>query len=141
MPRLKRRSLSLSNLTTDQRDALLDVGMIGLLVWADPRYAFDDAEHMRRCWQLNRDALLVLWIQQHPGTRPRIWWAVDSPEPRQRTDGGVHPFNEPEYKGSTATHYGYPRYTDAHCPAHSAYESDRQYLERLDLLLPGEVER
>src|SRR3972149_4365387 len=53
-----------------------------------------------RDWEAIREEILADWIQERPGTRPHMWWAVDAPAPRLRV-GGVgdlvpaynHPMN------------------------------------------------
>lgn len=33
-------------------------------------------EKLLRLWQAHRDKILAGWIEEHPGTRPWVWWVV-----------------------------------------------------------------
>ena len=118
---------------------------------------------MARAWQFLRPQLLAEWITlptragDHggPGTRPAGWWVYDAKQRRQRIDGKPHPFDNPERQAKIAAvlaqypqrapdfdylFYGLP------CPLvipddfAAAFETEFDYLNRLGLLLPGEVE-
>ena len=42
--------------------------------------------------------LLPEFVRKHPGERPWAWWQFDSPGRRERTDGGLHPFDNSDRK-------------------------------------------
>ena len=117
-----------------------------------------DQEQARECWQKHRDVLLAEWIEDNPGTRPWAWWRFDAPERRQCTNG-QHPHDCPSYKAHVervggpssygglafALTYGVPRlighgYGCEQCPESPDYELEVEYLHRLELLTPAEVE-
>lgn len=77
---LKRRKLNRTGLTKDQRDALLDRGIVAVI---NAGFVFPSGDAGRRqAWKDHRAVLLVEWVRENPGTRPRVWWEVDAPEPR-----------------------------------------------------------
>lgn len=88
----------------------------------------------RKLWEQYRDAVLVEWVQKRPGSRPRLWWQFEAPEPqRRRLDDTGTPFL------SSGTRCGIP----TGWPRGSAplFESQPAYLDRLGLLIPGERAR
>ena len=117
-------------------------------------------DELRKAWEENREELLADHVRKSPGTRPWSWWKFDAPEPRRRTGGkgevlGGHP---------STLQYGLPHehdfltawlaeifnslhpedvreyeVYDKNDPPR--YESQASFLERLDLLLPGEEAR
>ncbi|MFA9477109.1 hypothetical protein ACERK3_02260 [Phycisphaerales bacterium AB-hyl4] len=111
----------------------------------------------RRAWEVLRDDLLPEWIADHPGTRPWAWWRYDAPERRQRVDGPPHPFDNPEriehiehiaskpkaagdYKQAMyRLYYGRPASLCVLDDFHAVYETEVEYLSRLDLLTADEV--
>ena len=75
MPRISRRTPLVRQSWTDrQRDAAID---------HDFFHAFADKEEHRRCYEDLADELLPLWIEEHPFTRPWMWWQHTAPEPRR----------------------------------------------------------
>jgi hypothetical protein len=36
-------------------------------------------------WAAHRDRVLALWVREHPGTRPSLWWRWDVPRMRPET--------------------------------------------------------
>jgi hypothetical protein len=34
---------------------------------------------LRSLWEAHRDELLRAWVEEHPGTRPAVWWRWDAP--------------------------------------------------------------
>jgi hypothetical protein len=111
-------------------------------------------------WSAERDAVLREWVREHPGTRPSHWWRYDSPEPRRRVGGSGMTASE-AIPGSPDTEFrGLPgRWFTASCAYFRArtnmpqplphaipydeknpplFESEGVYLERLELLQPGE---
>ena len=49
--------------------------------WQVWELSYGDRDHCPE-WVENRGALLAVWVADHPGTRPPIWWRLDSPEER-----------------------------------------------------------
>lgn len=103
----------------------------------------DDHEHnaKREAWELLGDEILAAWVEDKPLTRPWAWWKFTAPEPRQRIDGGVHPHDDPRRP------VGFPKQLEWGIPRNVAlvpgdtkakYETEREYLERLDLLTDHE---
>jgi hypothetical protein len=113
-------------------------------------------------WERARKAVLAEWTEKHPGTRPTTWWEYDAPEDRQRVGGVGMPYWE-ACPGSPETYFrGMPNrwwekssaaflkctnfrhkpipdaiaYDEARPPL---FEAEGVYLERLGLLLPGEL--
>ncbi len=96
-------------------------------------------------------------VQEHaqaaPGTRPSLWWKHDAPEGRRRLDDGPGKPGWPDRLSRGiptgwqwprtlpvgATFVGGPEPCDPDHPP--LYEAEAHYLRRLDLLLPGELER
>lgn len=110
---------------------------------------FPGDEGKKEAWEELRDEIMADWIRTKPGTRPHAWWLYEAPEPR-RCLNMPHPF---ESAGRTAflgvqahaLSFGKPRClvtpnSAPGCPDDFAavYESERAFLERLGLLLPGE---
>ena len=97
---------------------------------------------LRDLWSEHGAGILLRWVRERPGTRPRGWWAFDAPrapgrewaEPRATVAGTGR-------AGSVGEH-GEPtnwRFID---PADPPWiESEAAYLLRHDLLLRGERRR
>ena len=67
-------------------------------------------------------------IAQHPGTRPFAWWELEASELRRVRSGMDAP--TPHFRG--------PRFGLAHDYYADHYETETDYLDRLDLLTPEE---
>lgn len=113
------------------------------------------------CWDFCEKQLLHDWLHKKDpeyggaGSRPFFWW-LDGNHRRERTDGGVHPYDNParnakvaefesqhpHRKGSwTRLWWGYPACWIAEFDTRAAvYETDVEYLTRRNLWLPGERE-
>jgi len=114
---------------------------------------YTDAE-LREAWRSWRGDLLADWIAERPGTRPWAWWRYDAPERRQRIDGKPHPFDSIEREETLAEHHadapqhvrdlhyalswGTPRMLITRDCFEAQYETEVDYLSRLELLEPGE---
>jgi hypothetical protein len=100
-------------------------------------------EAQKTVWEAHRAALLAAWIEDHPGTRPAVWWRVEAPEPRQRLGGVGNPAPPPLWRGAPRYWCGAPdtqwREMDPEDPP--VYESQAEYLRRHALLSVGELER
>ena len=108
---------------------------------------FTDDDHRREVWKKNRKFIMsligqairpehfysTLWqageIYYGFGERPDSWWRYEAKEQRRAIDG--KPFDVPP-----GLYFGKPRFHDG-----CHYESQFEYLNRLDLLLPGELEK
>jgi hypothetical protein len=33
----------------------------------------------RELWEASREEVLAIWTEEHPGTRPSLWWRLDAP--------------------------------------------------------------
>lgn len=106
----------------------------------------------KEAWLALRDELLPEFIADHPGQRPWAWWAFSSPERRRRLDG-VHPFDiEGEFNFACPDRVNGP--WPPGCPKElwfglpsphrfgtfGEYETEWQYLTRLGLLTPRELQ-
>jgi hypothetical protein len=101
---------------------------------------------------------LTWFAAEQPGTRPSCWWRFDAPEPRRRV-GGVGTQRSEFYSVPPSLKFGLPSgdfFSDedlrwapfkgaAIVPVVPAdpplFESQPAYLQRLNLLVPGESER
>ncbi|HJT93776.1 MAG TPA: hypothetical protein VJ777_17895, partial [Mycobacterium sp.] len=83
------------------------------------------------------------WVSAHPGERPWGWWRWNAPGPRECLDG-----DEFVYAGADwiwRGEFGLPnrpqmRGRDGR-PERMTFEGQATYLERLGMLLPGELEQ
>ncbi len=99
-----------------------------------------------RMWPVISERYMASWIQKHPGTRPYYWWAVTGYR-RERTDGMVHPFDDPEWLKSQAGFpdacelaWGRPRYIPAGFPMpYGSLETEAECLARLGELTEAEI--
>ncbi len=59
-------------------------------------YLTDELEHLfffenpeiTAAWAALGAEIVDLWARSHPGTRPRMWWRLDAPEPVRLSNGG-----------------------------------------------------
>jgi hypothetical protein len=110
----------------------------------------NDDESCRAVWQELRHGILLEHAKRRPGTRPAAWWRYDAPELRRvvgrdidedeengHDDGRLPAAEDPNLpdwaKGKT--YFGKPTVADGY-----VYESQREYLERLNLITEGEKE-
>ena len=142
----KPRKKVVENRLTDNQ---LDFLVCGVLLDGDD--VFDvDGEHMpfeseaqmKAVWQKHRAAIMKMISRDtgypidgfNAGTRPFAWWCFDAPEPRRQLSG-------PAPSPGGLTYQGLPRLweTGEDCNA-AVFETELEYLTRLDLLLPGELD-
>jgi hypothetical protein len=106
----------------------------------------------RALWDMHADRIVRKYAQQHPGTRPLLWWRFDAPEPRRRLGGTGTPMHECS-NHVAAYVYGVPQswrkadqtYLHSGTPLSDSdppvYEAEATFLRRHSLLLPGEARR
>lgn len=113
-----------------------------------------DTEAIVEAWEIFRAEILKDWLHDSPGTRPWCWWEHDAPERRFRLNG-VHPFNNPQRRllvevrettqpgfqqRAMKLWFGVPSLLICPDDFEAIYETELQYLTRLNLLLPLELE-
>lgn len=112
--------------------------------------SFASDDERREAWDELGPAILDAWRELNPGTRPDAWWTHDAPE-RRRCINGVHPFDDPAHRERAAAikaefpagldllalWQGKPRYCGKD-QFDLRYETQADYLDRLDLLTDGE---
>ena len=54
-------------------------------------FVLGDIHHARPVWRAARETVLAEWAEQHPGTRPPLWWLVDAPDLWAAKDLGEPP--------------------------------------------------
>ena len=92
-----------------------------------------DEDLMREMWEAHRDELMA---ERGPGRRPWAWWQFEAPEPRRRVGGvGTSILHPAGHNGSGVPSLYGDDYDTTNPPT---YETEREFLERLNLLLPGE---
>lgn len=111
-------------------------------------------QRLRDEWEEHQATVLADWVREHPGTRPYAWWRWSAPTYRARSNG-LHRFEDParlaeaeanfqQYPGYRdrwfETHYGLPNMYSRPDDWDARYESEHEYLARLQLLLPAEIE-
>ena len=153
MPRVRRRVKERrASVTTDHVHQLL-TGRFWFDGFIRPGNRDGCDDEMRPVWAALRDDLLQQWIQLYPGSRPYAWWRFDAPDLRRRTDGGVHPFDDPAHVERVASIKAeYPNGLDLMKTAWGLpscvgpdqigvdYDSDIEYLVRLGLMSDEERE-
>jgi hypothetical protein len=115
---------------------------------------------VREAWEIFREQILIDWVRREPRpgghggpfTRPWAWWYFDAPERRHRLNG-VHPFDNPErqdhirefdekHPGSArdacSLYFGLPGMLVIHDDFEAVFESEQEYLIRLNLLVDFE---
>lgn len=94
-----------------------------------PEVFFADEQAL---WRKYRRLVLAEWSVRHPGTRPRLWWRYDAPEPRRQIGGSGRPAWE--HAPAIAPHYlmGIPaQMVDVDPDDPPVFETERDYLERI----------
>ena len=81
-------------------------------------------------WSTWREMILEEWAAARPGSRPWAWWAFEAPGPRRQVGPGPRSIGPQLW-------FGVPRFLEAP-PAVGQYETERGYLKRHLLFLPGE---
>ena len=88
-------------------------------------YFFENPEISAAWAQLGAE-ILESWVRAHPGSRPRMWWRIDAPEPGRLSNGGPPG--------------GAPNRLVIPCTLPSPADQEA-FLRRHELLLPGERDR
>jgi hypothetical protein len=118
----------------------------------------DKTNELVTVWNQVREELLSEWAAEHPGTRPRMWWALEAPraklgtfrgcwyddhlqEPRLLVGGTGRPAHEvlalmPSYEFGIPTSWMNLREDNP-----PVFESQAAYLKRHGLLPPAEARR
>ena len=117
---------------------------------------FSSDEEIRATWDEISEEFVARWAEQRPGTRPRHWWGFDAPEPRRRVGGigqaACEVLADAEaYQLGIPTSWVEPWHVDLYGPDFTGvavdsedppvFESQAEFLRRLALALPGELER
>lgn len=96
---------------------------------------FENDDDKARQWREHGERALAVWIHDHPGTRPSRWWRHAAPEPRRQLAGsGVDSPFYPRWPQCE----GIPHLIDIDEGDPPVFETERDYLARLGLLLPME---
>ena len=117
-----------------------------------PQTTIGGIEAIKVAWGVLRDKIMADYTRENPGCRPWCWWFVESPEPRQRVDGIIHPFKDrlrkarfdalPDHwyvkRHANDLFFGLPRINLTDEERSAKYETEPQYLLRLDLLTKAE---
>ena len=107
-----------------------------------------------KIWSEYRDDILDKWIEQRPGTRPRLWWRFDAPKDLELMQGtawqGVFPIARRQLGGAGCAVWqrldyvpvfdkGIPAiWLDYNADDPPVYESEYVYLSRYGLLVNNE---
>lgn len=111
----------------------------------------DDEQGQRELWGVLKDEILAQHYQRRPGTRPAAWWKFDALELRRlvgrdvdedekgngHDDGRLPAAQDPNLPdwARGKTYFGKPIVYDGFL-----YETEHEYLKRMDLLSTGEKE-
>jgi hypothetical protein len=144
MPRMRRRSKPHRGYSPeDIKQLLTGVSLSRRFGVIHKRLA--DLAAMQAAWDQLRDSLLPAWVAQNPFSRPLVYWLFDATEPRE------HVIGEQKLEAIEHAIQG-PRRTFRLCYFESLndrlgvptelgeYESESQYLRRLNLLFDSERE-
>lgn len=123
--------------------------LTGNVFFAGEGFDQADAPAMKAAWVGLEGTILPIWVQYRPGTRPAAWWLFAAPERRQRIDGKPHPFDNPEraakiervgYVGDmNQLCFGKPNFLIVRDDFDARYETEADFLARLNLLREGEA--
>lgn len=142
-------------------DSLLDgkwaeYGLMHLRSGEKTKFKNDSGLTPAELWEKYREWVLPQFVKKQPGRRPCGWWLVDAPEQRKLKCGGydqkwqkIISDSGDEWAPSIRSehwrlNYGVPGMVDHfdddlnEIEDKRVFESQVEYLKRLDLLLPGE---
>ena len=96
-------------------------------------------------WQEYGEEITAAWAAEHAGTRPWGWWQFVATEPRACLEGDEFVWKPPLGDWVWKKDFGLPGRPQVRRPgaepARLLFESQAVYLQRLNLLVPGEAER
>lgn len=96
---------------------------------------------VRSAWQKSKHAIMSVWVDVLPGCRPYAWWAFDAPEPRRAVKGVAFYDRRADILPAARRYaFGLPTGTDFKDDEPVVYESEVDYLDRLELLTEPEKE-
>ena len=116
----------------------------------------DTEQHPKALWEEFKAECLPMYIKKNPGQRPVPWWLYEAPEQRKRLGGTGTPDFEvlnvyPTYEKGVPCMYITKSMQLYYTQCNSAfpgvaidpenppvYETELEYLQRLNLLTPGE---
>lgn len=161
MPRPKLKSRSRAGYNDEHKEALTygyDWFRVFAAVYGEHNLDYYDSpvidERRKEAWEDLRDELMADWISKHPGTRPLAWWTFEAPERRRCINRELHPHDEPtrlEWEAKQEpTHAEHSRRLTRGRPSiiagpdfkldpYPRYETELEYLRRLNLLVPAEL--
>lgn len=132
----------------------LDLGLGGLQAFAkasrpagyEAATYFAHSSDRAAAWQEYGEEITAAWVLAHPGSRPWGWWQFVATEPRAcLDDGAAFVWKPPLGDWVWKKELGLPGRPQARRPgaepARLSFESQPHYLQRLNLLVPGEAER
>lgn len=96
---------------------------------------FNNDDDKAQQWLEHGERALAVWIADYPGTRPDRWWRHAAPEPRRQVAGSGAPRGG--YRQWPARR-GAPDIVGTEASDPPVFETEREYLERLGLLMAGE---
>ncbi len=115
----------------------------------------DNCDELQAAWSQQRSELLRAWIARHPGSRPNGWWAFDATERRPLLEDVAEPIaahgeigkgrnrgdNVTSNGRGTSRRYLLGRLKRDRWHSDGQYESERDYLQRLQLVDEDELSR
>ena len=103
---------------------------------------FKTRERFAEAWELTRETIMCDYVAKHPGRRPFAWWLCDHKQERPIIPQmlGGEPLTRERLLSWDSRHKEYFGFVHTRTyPAFQEYEED--YLERLGLLEPWEIQR
>ena len=104
-------------------------------------------DELAAAWAEHGEAWLPEYVEARPGNRPPGWWRYEAAEPRRIEDeGNMDPRNVAEWREHLGRASAFGKATPDRAwrddrPDFPIYETQIDYLIRLDLLMVGEEER
>lgn len=107
-------------------------------VGTNPRKELD-LEAAREGWEELGEDVLANWIAEKPGTRPWGWWLFDAPQRLRVVSGVEHPQSGfASWQPDRPRHFWFGRPSPKHAKCTAKYETETEYLTRLNLLTQSE---
>ena len=95
-------------------------------------------EALRAAWSELGSSITEEWITEHPGTRPRLWWASSAPEKRRRRLTGPPVLYAEQPGNESHWWFGVPSAWSDSSEEPIEFESQPAFLARHGLLTDGE---